>query len=68
MPAVTRIQSQEKDRVIEEYRRELMERYRATDPKEAVQRIIERFRTEENPRILIVTDMLLTGFDAPILK
>lgn len=65
---VMTFQSQEKDRVIEEYKRELMERYRATDPKEAVQRIIERFRTEENPRILIVTDMLLTGFDAPILQ
>ncbi len=30
--------------------------------------IIEKFREEEFPKILIVTDMLLTGFDAPILQ
>ena len=65
---VMTFQSQEKDELIEEYKRELMGRYHVTDPKEAVQRIIERFKTEENPRILIVTDMLLTGFDAPILQ
>jgi type I restriction enzyme R subunit len=65
---VMTFQSQEKDVLIEEYKRELMNRYHVSDPKEAVQKIIERFRTEENPRILIVTDMLLTGFDAPILQ
>ncbi|MEB3764576.1 MAG: HsdR family type I site-specific deoxyribonuclease, partial [Desulfurococcales archaeon] len=65
---VMTFQSQEKDELIEEYKRGLMKRYHVTDPKEAVQKIIERFRTEENPRILIVTDMLLTGFDAPILQ
>jgi len=61
-------QSQEKDRIIEEYKRELMEKHCVTDPKDAVQRIIEKFRTDDDPRILIVTDMLLTGFDAPILQ
>lgn len=30
--------------------------------------IIQRFKEEELPKILIVTDMLLTGFDAPILQ
>jgi type I restriction enzyme R subunit len=29
---------------------------------------IEKFNEEELPKILIVTDMLLTGFDAPILQ
>ncbi len=34
-----------------------------------VNRILkEKFLTEENPKVLIVTDMLLTGFDAPMLK
>jgi len=65
---VMTFQSQEREEVIEEYRRELMERFHVTDPRDAVQRIIERFRTEDNPRILIVTDMLLTGFDAPALQ
>jgi len=30
--------------------------------------IIKRFKREENPKILVVCDMLLTGFDAPGLK
>ncbi|MEM2916379.1 MAG: HsdR family type I site-specific deoxyribonuclease [Candidatus Woesearchaeota archaeon] len=29
---------------------------------------IEKFNEEELPKILIVTDMLLTGFDAPVLQ
>ncbi len=65
---VMTFQSQEKDELIEEYRRELLRRYHVMDPREAVQKIIEKFRTEENPWILVVTDMLLTGFDAPILQ
>lgn len=65
---VMTFQSQEKEEEIEEYKRELMEKYRVTNPKDAIQKIIEKFKTEENPRILIVTDMLLTGFDAPILQ
>ncbi len=36
---------------------------------EAVRKdIIEKFKEEEFPKILIVTDMLLTGFDAPMLQ
>ncbi len=30
--------------------------------------IVEKFKEETFPKILIVTDMLLTGFDAPILQ
>jgi len=30
--------------------------------------IVEKFKEEEFPKILIVTDMLLTGFDAPVLQ
>jgi len=65
---VMTFQSQEKDVMIEDYKRELLKRYHVTDPKEAVQKIIEKFLTEERPKILIVTDMLLTGFDAPMLQ
>jgi len=32
------------------------------------ERVVEKFKEEEYPKILIVTDMLLTGFDAPILQ
>lgn len=31
-------------------------------------RIVKRFRKEDEPKLLVVHNMLLTGFDAPILK
>lgn len=65
---VMTFQNQEEDELIEEYRRELMRQHNVTDPRDVVQKVIERFRIDENPRILIVTDMLLTGFDAPVLQ
>lgn len=30
--------------------------------------IVDDFQDEENPKLLVVCDMLLTGFDAPVLK
>ena len=33
-----------------------------------VKDIVERYKEKELPKILIVTDMLITGFDAPILQ
>jgi type I restriction enzyme R subunit len=44
------------------------ERYEGEDFKTIIKKTIEDFKESENPRILIVTDMLLTGFDAPILQ
>jgi type I restriction enzyme R subunit len=38
-----------------------------TDPDER-DGIIKAFKQEENPKLLVVHNMLLTGFDAPILK
>ncbi|MCD6100226.1 MAG: HsdR family type I site-specific deoxyribonuclease [Candidatus Marinimicrobia bacterium] len=43
-------------------------RYGDRDIGEIRKSIIEKFKEEEQPKILIVTDMLLTGFDAPILQ
>jgi len=65
---VMTFQAFEKERVIEEYKRELSERYHSKDLDSIRGKIIENFKTEEVPKILIVTDMLLTGFDAPILQ
>ncbi|UWG50711.1 Type I site-specific restriction-modification system, R (restriction) subunit or related helicase [Halalkaliarchaeum sp. AArc-CO] len=31
-------------------------------------RIVKRFREEDEPKLLVVHNMLLTGFDAPVLK
>jgi len=51
------------------YQEELKRRYRGKDIEEIYKEIIEKFKEDEgNPKILIVTDMLITGFDAPILQ
>ncbi|MEM3937830.1 MAG: HsdR family type I site-specific deoxyribonuclease, partial [Desulfurococcaceae archaeon] len=65
---VISFQAQERDKEIMEYKSKLLERYRVRDPEEAIKKIIESFKTENNPRILIVTDMLITGFDEPKLQ
>jgi len=51
-----------------EYREELINRRRNMDLKKINAEIQNDFLEKEAPKILIVTDMLLTGFDAPILK
>ncbi len=53
--------------VIREYYEELCKKYGTTDVKQIHDKIIYNFKKTENPKILIVTDMLITGFDAPIL-
>lgn len=53
---------------IEGYRKELMRRFPKLDLDRIRDEIIAKFKETEEPKILIVTDMLLTGFDAPILQ
>ena len=53
---------------IEEYRKELMKRFPKLDLDRIRDEIIAKFKETEEPKILIVTDMLLTGFDAPVLQ
>ena len=50
------------------YENDLRKRYGNNSLSDIHKIIVQNFKHEENPRILIVTDMLLTGFDAPILK
>lgn len=50
------------------YYQKLRERYQNKQIDEVRREIIRKFKEEEYPKILIVTDMLLTGFDAPILE
>ncbi len=57
-------QAREESKAIEEYKRELVERFGHSDFERINNTIIDRFRNEEFPRIVIVSDMLLTGFDA----
>ncbi len=52
---------------IQEYRLNLIEKFGLKDTNEINKLIIERFKKEEYPKLLIVTDMLITGFDEPKL-
>ncbi len=51
-----------------EYKKKLIERFNGKNVEDIKKEIIERFKEETYPKILIVTDMLLTGFNAPILQ
>ncbi|MCP8308591.1 MAG: HsdR family type I site-specific deoxyribonuclease [archaeon] len=53
--------------IIRNYFYNLQEKYGTKDVKEIHEKIIESFKARKEPRILIVTDMLITGFDAPNL-
>jgi type I restriction enzyme R subunit len=53
--------------IIKDYFAKMRTQYATTDIKEMHRKIIESFKTRKEPKILIVTDMLITGFDAPNL-
>jgi type I restriction enzyme R subunit len=59
--------NQDDEEEIQEYRRKLIERFKINDINKIIAQIIEKFRKEEYPKLLIVTDMLITGFDEPKL-
>jgi len=50
-----------------EYCEEMKERFNGKETDDILKEIVERFKEDELPKILIVTEMLLTGFDAPSL-
>jgi type I restriction enzyme R subunit len=50
------------------YVKESMAKYGGRDVEDIRKDVVDKFKEEEFPKILIVTDMLLTGFDAPILQ
>jgi type I restriction enzyme R subunit len=53
---------------IKEYLKEVGKRYGLNYPEEINKRIVEKFKEEKNPKILIVNKRLLTGFDCKKLK
>jgi len=53
--------------IIKEYYEDMVMKYGTKDVGEIHQKVIEDFKAGKGPRILIVTDMLITGFDAPNL-
>ncbi len=58
----------DRDREILSYREELQKKFGTSDMNEINKKIQREFLEKENPRVLVVTDMLITGFDAPTLK
>jgi len=52
---------------IRAYFDKLSKKYGTKDEKDIHDEITESFKTGKEPRVLIVTDMLITGFDAPVL-
>jgi type I restriction enzyme R subunit len=58
----------EDEKVIQQYVAEAKRGYGGKDIEDIRKDLIEKFKEEEFPKIFIVTDMLLTGFDAPILQ
>lgn len=52
---------------ISEYRKELITKFGIKNTDEIIKEVIKRFKNEEYPKLLIVTDMLITGFDEPRL-
>jgi len=55
-------------KMISEYGAELLARNKGKDMEQIRKETVANFKEEEFPQILIVTEMLLTGFDAPILQ
>lgn len=53
---------------VRNYSYQLTKRFRMKDFGEINRKIIQNYKEEENPRILIVTELLITGFDCPILQ
>jgi type I restriction enzyme R subunit len=58
----------EKHKEVANYHQELKKRFPGLDDDSIKDEIINNFKEEEFPKIVIVTNMLLTGFDAPCLQ
>ena len=57
-------QAREKSNIVESYKRELIKRFGHSDFDRINRDIRDSFKEKDYPKILIVSDMLLTGFDA----
>ncbi len=53
---------------IQSYLKEEIQRNHGKEIEDIRKETIAKYKEEPNPQILVVTDMLLTGFDAPILQ
>ncbi len=60
--------AKEKEPEIEDYRERMKGKYPASSFEQMDRMITEAFREKKDPQMLIVTDKLLAGFDAPVLQ
>ena len=60
--------NKEKEEEIEEFRKTMEKRYGTQNYELINRKITENFKEKDRPKLLIVTDKLLTGFDAPVLQ
>ena len=60
-------QAREKSKYVQKYKEELAKRFGHSEFERINSEIIRKFRDEEFPKILVVSDMLLTGFDCKAL-
>lgn len=63
-----RLKDAARNKIVQDYLERLREKHRGKDTEDIMDDIVTKFKEEDIPKILIVTDMLLTGFDAPILQ
>lgn len=60
--------TEDDEQILKEYKAELQKKYPGKDDNDIRKEIKANFKEENLPKIVIVTDMLLTGFDVPILQ
>ncbi len=53
---------------IKKYKESLTKRHNGKEVEDIKKDLVDKFKEEELPKIFIVKDMLLTGFDAPMLQ
>jgi len=58
----------EEEEPVAGYKKELLKAFPGRDTEGINKETVRMFKEEEYPKILVVTNMLLTGFDAPILQ
>ncbi len=56
------------EQILKDYKAEMQKKYPGKDDNDIRKEIKASFKEESLPKIIIVTDMLLTGFDVPILQ
>ena len=60
--------NKEKDEIVRRYKERIRKSFPSASFEQINRKIVDDFMEKEYPQLLIVTDKLLTGFDAPVLQ